>query len=53
MDAVARQMRRLFGLMGGALRQDVLAETDVDGKSKDASDEGDFAARVANRKCWG
>ena len=36
--------------MGGAVRQDVLAVTDVDEEPKDASDDDNFAARVALRQ---
>ena len=49
MAAVARQMRRLFGPAGGAVRQDVLAATGVDEQSKAASDDDDFEALVSYR----
>ena len=45
--AGARQMRRLFGSRRGAVRQDVLATTDV---GVNSHEEGDFAAWVAYRK---
>ena len=39
-STVARRMRQLFGLRDGAVRQDVLAATDMDANSGD----GDIAA---------
>ena len=44
--AVARQMRRLFGPRGGAVRQDVLAATDADV----SSNGDDVAARATHRE---
>ena len=49
MAAVAMQLRRLFGPMGGALRRVVLAATQAGEKSKDTSDTDDFAGRAAYR----
>ena len=50
MAGAARQMRRLFAPLGAAVCQYVLAATDVDEKSKDASGDDDFEAWVAYRK---
>ena len=47
MAAAATLIRRFFGPMGGAARQDVLAATDAAGKSKGASEDDDFDARLA------
>ena len=44
MAAEERQLGRLFGPMGDAVRQDVLAATDTGEKAKDASEGGDFEA---------
>ena len=47
LSTAAKQMRRLFGLCGGAAWQDVLAAADADSLS---GGESDHATRVAYRK---
>ena len=46
MAAAARQIRRLFGPIGGAVRGDVLAATEMDANSSDE----DLAAWATCRK---
>ena len=48
--AAARWTRRLRGPMGNAVRQDVLAATDLEEKAGGAPDDDDFEAWVASRK---
>ena len=44
------RMSRSFGHVENAVRQDVLAATDVEGEATDASGDDDFEPRGANRK---
>ena len=48
--SAAGRMRRLVGLVGNALRQDVLAAADVGRRATGASDDGDFEPWVGHCK---